>query len=119
MNAPGYTVECARFTPYEGSVNLGSASFVVTPPGLQLQHVLLVTTPCGLRVVFPRRDDPQRRRFAKFPDSAAWATFSELAVAAIEAAYPGQIPPRRFDTLSPRNVHTPTTHNEMSYANAD
>ena len=48
--------------------------------------------------------EPLKRRTAIFPELADWIEFTEKAVAAIEKAFPGQMPTRRYDTIEPRDV---------------
>ena len=102
-----------------------------------LQDVLIIMLDCGVRVLFPRRGvlnsgpvrpgaDQKIRRPACFPDPNDWAAFSERALAAIEAAFPGKLMHAASRKVLPPRPQLPAdyvtaipTHNEVSFANVN
>ena len=107
MSAADYEITCTGFFADGAPTSnyLGSAYLLITPPGILLQHVSIVAMDDRVRVVFPRRGvlgarggilntpggEPKTVRAASFPNNSDWIAFSDAALAAIDAAYPGQL----------------------------
>jgi len=139
MSAADYAITCTGFFADGTSTGnyLGSAYLLVTPPGILLQYVSIVAMDNKVRVVFPRRavlaarggtlttqdGEPKTVRAASFPNNAAWVAFSDATVAAIEAAFPGQllaavsrkVPPAAGDIS---NTCVPASHTNESHHHA-
>jgi hypothetical protein len=101
----GYTLTALSFFPdvVPASASLGYASLRISPLGLKLENIVILHTPHGIRAIFPKcavmsNDEPAIRYgkpliagLGKFESKEAWARFSDAAIAAIEAKYPGQL----------------------------